>query len=898
MRSARKTALAILVPLTLLLLINLITPTHAQNGPTLTIKVYTIDEKPLANAYVELKNETIKKTGSDGTVSFADLSPNNTYVIYVYYPAGHPVGSKSITMGNTSQTINMTVNVMSKWTIYVYDGKERDLVPGAAVFLIHKANSTIIYSGLTDSGGKVEFGPIPSDSNYDITMEFRGKNYSLGAKSPIEGVTKLTLPLYRVTLSIVDRKGSPVEGVEVELREELDKSPAATATSGSDGMAVMKLIPTNTEYYVVARLRGITVYTSNEKEIEVLNDDVSKEIMVNVIKLNVTVMDYDGENILKNYTFVGKLIKEGREVGSASSENGVLHFGHTPLENYTLKITLGDMTVYLGTYEVKVGSAEGAVKAWFYDIKIRVNASAIVNASITRSLVGELRAPGLRFEFQAKDWEASIKDVPKFDKYAASLFYSGREIFRAEGLRINEENQVVWLNMTGRRLNITTINLDDAPVSADMIVMLEGVGRIASFKTGADGHGSPGKLLPLTYRLEAYVDGMPVGAETIDLTTDKSMVMKLSLKNIYFRIFDKDGEEALGNVSLMLTHGKFSRSGKYLGNGTLLVDDLPLGEYRLIVTYYGFKVLEDYVEISPGDHLIELKAPGVLDLELIFLDSDKKPLDQGKAVVSFSGYEFEGDIGEDGRAVFKNLPNITLSISAFYKGVKLHLEPDEVDLIRDDMKAAITCSVHSFEAEILRGDGKPLNEGLAMLYVNDILLETHNLTEKNKISARLPEGDVKVEIKYRGRSAGLFNTYLEKSMPGLAIYSTVYPVEILVRNPDGGAVSGARLIVEDKMGVIAEAVSGNDGIVRLLLPAAEGYNATLKIYNETYGFEFSVEKSKSLSFLRPAPYTMGFEMTIAASAINLAISGYAISRLPHGRQRPRREARRARRVPA
>jgi len=902
MQSAKKTAPAMLVIITLLLLMNLIIPIHAQDDPTLTIKVYTRDNKPLANAYVELRDQDgtrigIKKTGSDGKTSL-DVAGDKLYNAYVYYPAGHQVGYRLDINVTITPDINITVEVISKWTIYVYDREERDPVPGAKVFLVHKINNTIKYSGSTDSGGKVEFGPIPSDSNYDITVEFKGNNYSLGAKSiPSEGATKLTLPLYRVTLSIVDRKGSPVEGVEVELREELDKSPAATAKSDSNGLAIMKLIPTNTEYYVIARLKGITVYASSEKEIKVLNDDVSKEITVNALRLNITVMDYDGEDILKDYTFTGKLFKDGREVGSAPSENGVIRFGHTPFENYDLRIMLGEMTVYSGKYEVKVESAEGTVKAWFYDIKIRVNVSAIVNASITKSLVGELRAPGLRFEFQTKDWEASIMNVPKFDKYAASLFYSGREVFRAEGLRIGEENQVLWLNMTGYRLNITTINLDDEPVSADIIVVLEGVGRITSFKTGVDGRGSLGRLLPLTYRLEAYIDDMPIGVETIDLTADKSIIMRLSLRNIYFKIFDRDGEAALGNISLTLTHGRFSRSGRYLGDGTLLVGDLPLGEYSLIVTYYGFKVLEDHVEISPENRFFELRAPGVLDLELIFLDSDKKPLGQGRAVVSFSGYEFEDDIGEDGRAVFKNLPNITLSIAAFYRGIKLQIEPSEIDLVRDDMKVAITCSVHSFEAGILRGDGKPLEEGLAMLYVNDMLLETYNLAEKNKILERLPEGDVRVEIKYRGRDAGLFNTYLEKSMLGLAIYSTVYPVEILVRNPDGGAVGGARLIVEDEMGVIAEAVSGADGIIRLLLPAAENYNAILKIGNETYGFRLTVEKSRSLSFLRPAPYKMGFEMTIAASAINLMISGYAISRLPRGRQQPRREPRRARRAP-
>jgi len=909
------TIMAILL-VSLIFGILMVVPVHAQDEKvevTLTIRVKTLDQKSLKDALVKLINMTGDengeigkgKTDSKGEVSFKihKYPENQNYKILVYYPDTYEAGSDGIEIGANNVDKDIMVKVISEWMIKVQSKSEaKDPVPSANVTIVFKQDGSIIYrvSKLTNENGEAKFGPLPYET-YNLLVKWKNLEKTENKLPDLEdNVVKshvVELPLYRVTLSIVDRKGSPVEGVEVELREELDKSPAATATSNSNGLAIMKLIPTNTEYYVIARLKGITVYTSSEKEIKVLNDDVSEKIIVNAIKLNITVMDYDGEDILKDYTFAGKLFKDGREVGSASSEKGVIRFGHTPFENYDLKIMLGGITVYSGKYEVKDESAEGTVKAWFYDIEIRVNASAIVNASITKSLVGELRAPGLRFEFQTKDWEASIMNVPKFDEYVASLFYSGREVFRTEGLRISEENQVLWLNMKGYRLNITTMNLDDEPVSADIVVVLEGVGRITSFKTGVDGRGSPGRLLPLTYRLEAYIDGMPTGVETIDLTADKSIMMRLFLRNVYFKIFDRDGEAALGNISLTLMHGKFSRSGRYLGNGTLLVGDLPLGEYSLIVTYYGFKVLEDYVEISPENRLLELKAPGVLDLELIFLDSDKKSLDQGRAVVSFGEYEFEGDIDEDGRAVFKNLPNITLSIAAFYRGIKLQIEPSEIDLVRDDMKVAITCSVHSFEAGILRGDGKHLEEGLAMLYVNNMLLETYNLAEKNKILERLPEGDVRVEIKYRGRNAGLFNTYLEKSMLGLTIYSTIYPVEILVRNPDGRAVGGARLLVEDEMGVIAEAVSGADGTIRLLLPAAENYNAILKIGNETYGFRLTVEKSKSLSFLRPAPYKMGFEMTIVASAINLMISGYAISRLPRGRQQPRREPRRVRRAP-
>ncbi|MEM3922088.1 MAG: hypothetical protein QXG25_04315, partial [Nitrososphaerota archaeon] len=93
MSSTGKIALIMLGLLTLILLINLIIPAQAQEGPTLTVKVSTIDEKPLANAYVELKyeNETkidVKKTGSDGKVAFDNVAGDKLYRIYVYYPAG------------------------------------------------------------------------------------------------------------------------------------------------------------------------------------------------------------------------------------------------------------------------------------------------------------------------------------------------------------------------------------------------------------------------------------------------------------------------------------------------------------------------------------------------------------------------------------------------------------------------------------------------------------------------------------------------------------------------------------------------------------------------------------------------------------------------------------------
>ncbi|MCD6421215.1 MAG: carboxypeptidase regulatory-like domain-containing protein, partial [Thaumarchaeota archaeon] len=370
----------ILILLTLTFTI-LASPVEAEDA-TLTVKVLTVDGKPLKNAHLEIKNSTSNevvatgKTGSDGKASFS-LELYN-YSIAVYYPEGHEVGSGNVNL-NETKTVTISVDVISGWTIRVYDKKERDPVEGANVTITHQGNSSIRYWRLTDENGKAGFGPIPCDSNYEVVVKFRGEEYDEGAKSPKAGDVKVKLPLYRVILMILDRKNSPVEGVVVELREELDADPIASATSDLDGEAILKLVP-NGNYYLTAKLKGITVYQTEGKDITVLNDDFSKEITVNAVKLNVTVMDADGEEVMKNYTLTGKLLKNGEVVAETSSTDGILHFGHTPFETYKLKIVFGNLELYSETYEVNMDTAEGSVKAMFYDVRLEVNASALANA--------------------------------------------------------------------------------------------------------------------------------------------------------------------------------------------------------------------------------------------------------------------------------------------------------------------------------------------------------------------------------------------------------------------------------------------------------------------------------------------------------------------------------------
>ena len=367
-----------------------------------------------------------------------------------------------------------------------------------------------------------------------------------------------------------------------------------------------------------------------------------------------------------------------------------------------------------------------------------------------------------------------------------------------------------------------------------------------------------------------------------------------------FRVFDRDGKDLLGNVSLQLIRDHFKRSASSLENKTILVRNLPIGEYRVVVSYYGFKVLDRVIEVSRELEEEDLKAMGALDVELLFLDSGKKPLDQGVVKLSFGGIVLEREIGEKGRVYFENLPNVTMSLEAFYREVKLSLEPSEFDLTRDGMRITIISSVHRLTARVLRGDGKPLRTGQALIYLNDVLEASYDLADGNEISERLPEGELKIVVKYKGREAGLLETYLERSIEDLAVYSTIFPLTIHLYDPDGNPVQGARVLVKDDLGVIAEGASDERGVVEILLPSGS-YEASITIDNRSYSVALAFEKSRSISFLYPAAGGGGFELAISAGAINLAISGYAISRVSRRRSegeiRGRRVRGRPRRVP-
>lgn len=869
----------------------------------LTIIVYTEDGKRLPGAIVKLdgQNDT---TNSNGEVQF-QINTTDTYQIKVYYPSGYKVFEATISNYNQS-TYRANASVVSEWTIIVKDGKGRDPISGANVTIVLRSDSSIRYSKLTGSDGEVTFGPIPSEE-YDITVRYKDIEREFTHKKPevnlTEGIVEplsLSLPLYRVTLTVEDVNEVPVKDVKVELRPELDEDPIASATTNANGKAVLKLIP-NGRYYVVAFLKDVKVYESEGKEIRVSGDDVEKTIKVNAAKLNITVYEYDGEREITDYTLRGELIKDDTAISEANSINGVLRFSHTPFTNYTLKVYLGDILVYSGTYEVTSDTSQGSIKAWFYDIQIEVNASILANETIAKSLKVEFYKDPVRVEVQTEEGEATLKDLPRAEGYLVTLFYQDKKVGEIPGINIVEENQVVRLNLTGYRINFTTVNLDNEPIGVNISISLPEGEKVLSINTGPDGKGSSGMLLPLTYEITAYLGGIKVGEQTLALTSDVDLRMELSVINTAFKILDKDGETTLTNIDLQLFHGSLKLAGTSNEEGIIEIKNIPVAHYRLIANYHGFKVLDQPIDIQWNTREVELRAAGVLDVKLVMLDALKKPLDQGSVILSFGDIEVEKNISSNGEAVIKNLPNTTIDIRAFYKGVEVDTDPVRFNLVKDEMRVVCVTSVYTITIKVLRGDGEPVNEGEALIYVDGELKAAHDLSSSNTFSERLPRSDVKIQILYRKRDAGFMEIYLEQPMGETALYSHLYPFKIRIYDPEGKPVEGAELVIKDKFGEIERAQSGGDGSIESVLPVGT-YNASIQIENNTYSFEFEFRTSRSINFLYPVSHNHGFEISVAAGAVNLAISSFALSKIP--RERPRRRparrraaARRPRRVP-
>ena len=899
----KKTAAILLTALLVPSILTLIPLTSAQETAPATITIKTLDGKALQGAIVEIRNATDLifrgATDQSGRVT-PSINYTKTYTIKVFYPPGNLVLNRDFTYETTQ---SFDVDVLSKWTLRIYDNEGRDPVSDGNVTITFQANNTVTYNGLTDSSGKVIFGPLPAGS-YSVKVRFKERNYDGGAHSVAVGSqeTTIKLPLFRVLFRVKDVKGLPVENVIISLREELDEEPIATATSDGHGEALLKLVP-KSSYYLEASFKEYVVKRSEGRDIDVFGDE-EFTITIQAIRLNITVYDADGKEVVSGPQFKlkGELRGEGDTlVAEAETTEGVIEFGHVPLENFTLKVKLGDLVVYSGSYEVKETTGEGSVKGRFYDIVLKANTTGLANQTIAGALSGVLKRGELEFRFEMVGGEGALENVPAADDYTVELYFNDVKVGEVKDVAVSKEDQQITLPLVGYRIEALVTNLKGKPISADVVIALLNGSEVTSFKTGSDGRGVSAPLLPMSYDVVVYFGGIEAGRKTVNLNSDMNITLQASVVDVILRIYDSDQEEALKNVNIQLQSGKFKKSVKSDEEGSALFENIPITIYSVKAWYYGFKVLDSEINVSPGTLEIDLKAPGVLDVRLKFTDSSKKPLDGGLAILSVGDEEVEVEINEHGEARVKNLPNSTIYVKLFYKNSVVEVKPSEFDLRVDESSVAFVARVHSLTVRVVRGDGEPLREGTASVYVNGQPVSTYDLSEENIFSERLPEGEVSVRVEFRDRKVGEKTIYLEEPMKELTVKTGVYALGLYLYYSSGEPAKGVSIVAEDKNGKVGEAVSDETGYAVMLLPGGE-YNVRISFGNETLEYKGKLEENTLVNIIYPVKAGMNPVIAAAAAGVALAISALVLVRsLRRGarvarRRRPRRRGGRLPRI--
>ncbi len=860
-------------------------------SPDVTLNVKTIDGKTLPNAIVKIYNSTNpqqliteKTTDSKGKASLP-INETATYKLVVEYPRGFEVYTNSKFVYSELGEKEVRVNVLSEWVLTIYDKYGRDVLENVDVKIIHRENNTIAYSLKTGSDGKVKFTYVPlgggPSANYLVNISYANRVFEKDYEcSEDEKSVSVKLDLYRVVVRVSDVLNRPVEGITAEIREDLDEKPISSSTSNSTGHAVLKLVP-NGKYYLIAKLGEYAVYQSDEKVIEVYNNDKEFSITAQVVKLNVTVYDYDGESIIShlNTELIGQIrdLENNKLVSETSTLNGELKFNYVPLGKFKLTVTLAGIVVYSQDYEVNSQTAKGSVKARFYDAKLTIDASRLANKTIVNYLKGVLKKESLEIPLEFKDGYVSLQNIPSYSGYLVKLYYGDVEVSEGD-IDITKDEVEVSIKVRGVNLTITTLNIYDQPIPAEVKVYLENGDEYFTFKTDNSGSAEVGELLPINYKFKAYLMNVECGELVVQPQSSTSYTINLRVKNVYVKLYDKDKESAIPDALIELHTGKSKTSSTTNSSGVAYFKNIPLTKYSYTIYMYGFKVGEGETEVSFEDKLLEFIASGILDLRLVIVDGDKQPIDGGRVVITVGDKDIEADVDNNGQARIINLPNTTLYISGlYYKGVKVKTEPSEINLVKDEMTVPLSTNIYTLQASIKLKNGEPMKFGEVNLYVNGEKTSKIDLSMNNPLTERLPGGELKIEVVFKNVKVAS-KTFAFDSSKELTVTAEVYQFTSTFYNTFGQKLAGLKVTIKGEKTPVEELETDESGVIDTYLPSGS-YRVEMSYNGSEYSSLIVVNDTTNLSIMLPIDVLNPF-FIILLSLVNIAsISVYFIKKI-------------------
>ncbi|MEZ0345943.1 MAG: hypothetical protein ABWK01_05280 [Infirmifilum sp.] len=227
----------------------------------LTIRLFDINNQPLIS-----QDLAVTLTTPLGAVLNYTLGNSHVLTIYQTVPGDYTIRLTSAIIGLiyegrisiSSNNFDLQLSVVPSSIVFKPEGTSF-LPQGIAVdvFYVYSDREILLYTTPSLSGGgestkRVPLGVLPVGGNLKIVIRYAGLSYTTFLKVGATGTLQADIPVYDVTITVVDKKGNPLSGCYVNVTA----GNLALSSKLRDGQAFFQALP-QTDAHLTLKCSGV-----------------------------------------------------------------------------------------------------------------------------------------------------------------------------------------------------------------------------------------------------------------------------------------------------------------------------------------------------------------------------------------------------------------------------------------------------------------------------------------------------------------------------------------------------------------------------------------------------------------------------------------------------------------
>ncbi len=818
-----------------LALILLQTPT--AEAATITITVQDYHGNPLPGAYVCLQNATgcyQAVTNNNGIATLQNMNLTQEYdLLNITYLGVKVKGFTNWNYSNPSHPKTFRTGVFNlKICVVSWGGVQP--IQGATVEVRSTATEPDVnVEQQTGSDGCATFPRLPGNGtlyNYNATYSHQVFQLRIGSSEQTVSLNEnnydnitVPLPLYRLRLTLQDREGRPIQGLQTLIwREEKTGQPRMTATSDQGGVVVFSMLPQGRYIYEVV-YKGDTIYSVDPPELVTDNRDRGP-IRLPLTRLTVEVYDLKNKPLTaytKSYQLVARLYADSRLYLEAGESGGVLSLGYVYDErDYRLILLFEGQEVassILQSGDIQTGTVK--VQARFGDFTITLDSIGFfggLQKIISQKSSIRLSVGGYRLTEPFSGGSITLRDQP-IVKYSYAIILD--DLVIGEGELTPPHGESIRVRPTSYTVSARASSLDDKPVAGVLKILYRGeaLGTVDIAREGGRIEG----LAKLPYRYSFTYMGVEVasGGLEAEAVVAGELFIRAGVADVRVKILDNAGENPLAGAMATLTVASYRQDSLTDGEGLASFPDAPLATGTITINYQGVKVYSSPVTFSPEQRLLEIRNTGVYTMTFKILDGEGGPLTGAEFKLNVGTLSVAETLREGDELTLRLIPNGTLSLSVNYMGVNVYTGSHRP--LRNGELVEIVAKVFRLQVEVyaVGMEGRELLRGARLLFEREEKRLAEAGTDGGSATLRLPAGDYTIRVNYKGvpvadRLVSLTGTQK------IVIEAAVYGFAVKVFGLDGSPAANltVRLLLEGSDQPIEELKTNSEGAASTILP--------------------------------------------------------------------------------